>query len=114
VPPESPTDSTYETTRYFLQLALALEETAEPDVKRELIDRAHDTMHELSAEWIQTGHVAPDSDPAPYVETLIQIRNKLRDAKQYTLADEIRDRLAELDIVLEDGSAGTKWRKGAV
>jgi cysteinyl-tRNA synthetase len=43
---------------------------------------------------------------------MIEIRQKLRDAKQYALADEIRKSLAELDIVLEDSADGTTWRKG--
>src|SRR5206468_3544487 len=42
-----------ETTLYLTQLTRALEETHALDVKRDLIDRAHDTMHELSAEWIE-------------------------------------------------------------
>lgn len=51
------------------------------------------------------------ADLAPFVELLIDLRAKLRAAKQYALADELRDRLASLGIVLEDTPAGTTWRK---
>lgn len=100
-----------ETTRYLYQLARALDETNEPEQKRTLIDHAHDTMHELAADWMDESHTTVQENIAPYIETLISIRQQLRAAKQYALADEIRKRLTDLDIVLEDSSAGTTWRK---
>ncbi len=100
-----------ETTLYLMQLAHALDEAQEPTLKRDLIDRAHDTMHELSANWMEASHTASQQELAPFVETFIEIRKRLREAKQYALADEIRARLAELDIVLEDSNAGTTWHK---
>ncbi len=48
---------------------------------------------------------------APLVELLIELRNRLRAARQWELADDLRDRLAALGIVLEDAPAGTTWRK---
>jgi cysteinyl-tRNA synthetase len=47
---------------------------------------------------------------APFIELLIALRKELREAKQYALADRIRDGLGELDIVLEDGAGGTTWK----
>ncbi len=41
---------------------------------------------------------------------IIDIRNKLREKKLYEIADEIRARLREIGIVLEDTKEGTKWR----
>ena len=49
---------------------------------------------------------------APLVELLIELRQDLRKAGQYPLADRIRERLTELGIVLEDGKQGTTWRMG--
>lgn len=109
--PEAAPFETNETTRYLAELARALDEVAEPEVKRDLIDRAHTTMHELSADWLDNSHTVPTADPTPYVEALIHIRNRLRGAKQYTLADEIRKQLAVLGIELNDSSSGTTWRK---
>ena len=53
----------------------------------------------------------PAADAAPFVEVLVQVRTHLRAAKQWALADEIRQRLAELGIVLEDGPTETTWRQ---
>jgi cysteinyl-tRNA synthetase len=47
---------------------------------------------------------------APFIDLLISLRKELREAKQYALADRIRNGLGELDIVLEDGPAGTTWK----
>ncbi len=45
------------------------------------------------------------------METIIAVRAEARKAKQYALADLIRDRLAKLKISLEDRPDGTIWRK---
>lgn len=46
----------------------------------------------------------------PFIELLVHVRTQLRAAKQWVLADEIRDRLAEQGIVLEDDPTKTTWR----
>lgn len=51
-------------------------------------------------------------EAAPFVDLLLQIRNELRAAKQFQLADRIRDGLAELNVTLEDGPQGTTWKSG--
>jgi cysteinyl-tRNA synthetase len=47
----------------------------------------------------------------PYVELLLEVRRKLREMKQWALADEVRDRLADLGVTVEDHPGGTStWR----
>lgn len=48
---------------------------------------------------------------APFIELIVWVRAQLRAAKQWTLADEIRERLSTLEISLEDGPTETTWRK---
>ncbi|MCL9805531.1 cysteine--tRNA ligase [Flavobacterium amniphilum] len=43
------------------------------------------------------------------VEMLIKMRNEARANKNWALSDEIRDQLAELDIILKDGKEGTTF-----
>ncbi len=45
------------------------------------------------------------------VEDLIRQRSEARKAKNFALADEIRDKLTAMDIVLEDTREGVKWHK---
>jgi cysteinyl-tRNA synthetase len=47
---------------------------------------------------------------SPFVELLAEIRQELRDAKQWELADRIRDRLQALGVSLEDSADGSKIR----
>ncbi|MBI4200481.1 MAG: cysteine--tRNA ligase [Chloroflexi bacterium] len=46
----------------------------------------------------------------PFLELLVEVRARLRDARQYALADTIRSRLADLGVALEDTPQGTLWR----
>ncbi|MSQ21758.1 MAG: cysteine--tRNA ligase [Dehalococcoidia bacterium] len=46
----------------------------------------------------------------PFIELLVETRSKLREAKQFTLADGIRARLTEMGVALEDSPQGTTWR----
>jgi cysteinyl-tRNA synthetase len=41
---------------------------------------------------------------------LIELRREARDLKNWSLSDSIRDRLAAIGVVLEDGKDGTKWK----
>lgn len=48
-------------------------------------------------------------DPAE-IENLIQARNRARKEKDWTTADDIRNRLADMNILLEDRPDGTIWK----
>jgi len=45
----------------------------------------------------------------PFIQLLIDLRTELRKQKNWELSDKVRDRLAELGVVLEDGKDGTRW-----
>jgi cysteinyl-tRNA synthetase len=51
-------------------------------------------------------------EAAPFVDLLVQLRTELRAAKQWALADRVRDGLAEFGIELKDSPEGTTWRSG--
>ena len=46
----------------------------------------------------------------PFIQLLLDTRNGLRKAKQYQLADDIRKRLDDLGVVIEDTAGGTTWK----
>ncbi len=56
--------------------------------------------------------VGAQSDAAPFINLLIRMREDLRKEKLFALSDQVRDRLLELGVVLEDSKEGTTWRWG--
>ncbi|WP_273857344.1 cysteine--tRNA ligase [Photobacterium sp. GSS17] len=56
------------------------------------------------------GGAGQDEDVAE-IEALIQQRLDARAAKDWAAADEARDKLAAMGIILEDGPQGTTWRR---
>ena len=46
------------------------------------------------------------------IEALIQKRNEARKNRNFALADEIRDQLKAMNIILEDTPQGTRWKRG--
>ena len=53
-----------------------------------------------------------DAEAAPFIQMLIDVRVELRSARQFELADKIRDQLTELGVTIEDTPSGTNWRMG--
>jgi cysteinyl-tRNA synthetase len=51
-------------------------------------------------------------EAGPFIELLIKTRADLRKAKQFALADQVRNELAALGVILEDSAQGTIWRWG--
>ncbi|MFN8634224.1 MAG: cysteine--tRNA ligase [Chloroflexota bacterium] len=50
-------------------------------------------------------------DAGPFIDLLLATRQRLREAKQWLLADEVRDRLRDLGVVVEDRPDGAVWRR---
>ena len=48
---------------------------------------------------------------APFINMLVAVRAELRKARQFALADDIRDRLAAEGITLVDSPQGTQWQR---
>jgi len=46
------------------------------------------------------------------IEALIQQRIEARKERNFALADQIRDQLKEMNIILEDTPQGTRWKRG--
>jgi cysteinyl-tRNA synthetase len=49
------------------------------------------------------------AEAKPFIELLVSVRKRLRQEKQYALADEIRCGLAELGVTIEDKPEGATW-----
>ena len=82
------------------------------DEGKNLVD-AQQTLRRLG-EVLGLTFAAPETSDNvaahPFIDMLVEVRTQLREAKQFALADSIRDRLTELGVALEDSADGTQWR----
>ena len=71
---------------------------------------ARDTLRELTGVlgYGLQGHDATDH-VTPLVETLLDVRAQAREAKDFATADQIRARLTDAGVVVEDSRDGARW-----
>jgi len=62
------------------------------------------------AEWCRVGGSAED-DSAAEIDALLLERNAARKARDFAAADRIRDQLLAMSVIIEDGPAGSSWRR---
>jgi len=101
----------------LFELAKEINRIKETDTKR---------AGELAAQLVAFGNVlgllsqapeaflqgdAGEDDEVAEIEALIKQRNDARASKDWGMADDARDKLNALGIVLEDGANGTTWRR---
>jgi len=74
---------------------------------------AQETLKELSGVLglsLEERDVPVAQEAAPFIDLLISVRNELRHSRQWQMADEVREGLSELGIILEDTATGTIWK----
>ena len=49
-------------------------------------------------------------DADKFIDLLVEVRSEVRKQKLWAVSDQIRDRLKELGVIIEDSKEGTKWR----
>ncbi len=80
------------------------------DDRKEILEEAVALIKELAGViGIELEGIETDVKAEPYVDLLIEIRQKLRAKKGYELADTIRERLENLDVIVEDTDSGARW-----
>lgn len=72
-----------------------------------------DILGILEKEWKKT-EAYDDKDYNDLMNVILSVRQSARKVKQYQLADEIRDKLGEIGIVIEDTPTGARWKKRGV
>ncbi len=95
----------------LFELVRAINIARDADVGGEPFMLAQNTLRTL-AEVLGLRLQSPATDTqdiAPFIALLIETRTALRQAKQFALADTIRQRLNDLGVTLEDSPQGTRW-----
>ncbi len=99
----------------IFELVRAINTARAAGVSGPFYDAAQRTLKELTGVLGLTlagpiPEMAGSASAKPFVDLLVQVRGELRAAKEWALADVIRDGLAQLDVTLEDTPEGTEWR----
>lgn len=87
-------------------------ELQKPDTPTSVLAAYRKALTELSTVLGLKLYDGSDSILDRDVETLIEKREAARRQRQFKVADEIRDRLKEAGIILEDTPHGVRWRRG--
>jgi cysteinyl-tRNA synthetase len=97
---------------YLFELVRAINQARDGGAEAADLGAAQDLMRELSEVFGLRLDRSPagGAEAAPFIDLLVAVRRELRQARQYALADSIRDRLAGLGVSLEDTREGTTWK----
>jgi cysteinyl-tRNA synthetase len=72
---------------------------------------AQNTLRELtSVLGLELQEKEGSGDADKFIDLLVEVRSEARAQKLWALSDQIRDKLAELGVTIEDGKEGTSWR----
>ena len=74
---------------------------------------AQKTLRELTGVLgLQLKEKQGSGDADKFIDLLVEVRSEVRKQKLWALSDQIRDRLKELGVAIEDNKDGTNWRWG--
>lgn len=93
------------------ELVRAINQTRADGASDADLKAAQNTLLELTSVLGLTLQQEKKGDQAVdgFVDLLIEVRKEMRANKLWALSDRIRDRLAELGVVLEDSKEGSSW-----
>ena len=99
----------------LFELSRAINSARTAGVSGPFFDASQHTLRELGGVLGLTleapaSEAASDVAARPFVDLLVAVRGDLRAAKQWALADKIRNDLKALNVVIEDTPEGAKWR----
>ena len=101
----------------IFELVRAINSARDAGVSGPFFSAAQQTLRELTGVLgltltEETNEGSGRGDVKPFVDLLVNIRTELRTAKQWALADKVRNGLKEQGIVIEDTPEGPVWRFG--
>jgi cysteinyl-tRNA synthetase len=98
----------------LFDLARVINRARSESAAPEAIEPGRRTLVELASVLGLDLLAAPEAeagDAAPFIDLLLRVRQDLRAARQWALADAIRNELASLGIEVEDTPAGPVWSR---
>lgn len=82
------------------------------DCRRDLLaaGAALGLLQQSPAAWFKTGTAGSDDDRHATIDALVDERVAARKARDFARSDAIRDQLAAMGVLIEDGVDGVRWR----
>lgn len=96
---------------HVFDLVRAINQARDTGVGRDSLSQAQAELKELTAVLglrLEAGSTVAEA--GPFIELLLDIRQRLREQGEYGLADSIRDGLTARGVVIEDSKGGSAWR----
>jgi cysteinyl-tRNA synthetase len=96
---------------YLFELVRVINQAKDAGVTAGIIGEAQSLLRELmNVLGLRAERPLQGGEATPFIQLLIDMRRELRQQKLWQLADQIRTRLVELGVLLEDSKDGTTWR----
>jgi len=98
---------------HLFDLVRAINQARDAGVAEDPLGNAQASLRQLAGVLgLRLADGASESQPAaPFIDLLLEVREEMRQAKHWAVADRIRDRLTELGVVIEDAKSGTTWHR---
>lgn len=97
---------------YLFDLVRVLNQSRDTGASEAQISTGQETLRSLmTVLGLHTERAtSASSEASPFINLLIEIRKELRQQKLWALSDLVRNRLADLGVILEDSKDGTTWK----
>jgi cysteinyl-tRNA synthetase len=96
---------------YLFELARAINTARDAGVAAETVAEAQAVLRRLIEVFgLRAERPAETGQAGAFIDLLVELRRELRAQKLWALSDLVRNRLAELGVLLEDSKEGTTWR----
>jgi cysteinyl-tRNA synthetase len=93
------------------ELVKAINTARDQGATDEQLKSAQSTLRELTGVLgLRLEEKQGSGDADKFINLLVEVRSEVRKQKLWALSDQIRDKLKELGVTIEDSKDGTKWR----
>jgi cysteinyl-tRNA synthetase len=95
----------------LFELVRVINQAKDAGVSAEIVAGGQSLLRELMGVFgLRAERPTQGGEATPFIALLIELRRELRQQKLWALSDEVRNRLSELGVLLEDSKDGTTWR----
>ena len=95
------------------ELVKAINTARDNNATDEQLQAAQATLRELTGVLgLRLQEKTGSGDADKFIDLLVEVRSEVRKQKLWALSDQIRDKLKELGVIIEDSKDGTTWRWG--